>query len=233
MKNKLFKLISVICALLFMGILLDFNWAKFIKLKPFISVVLGMLILTVSQYKRTSRAEDLIAAAKWNLLFAGFLTTLMSILSFASITNIDKLSIRLFSEQLLPLLYSSILYLFIHMFFEASPPQHDKKASTVSILDIRDLTDTLISDQVFQAFELTNREKHVAAKLLDNASNKEIAAQLYISEATVKKHIQNIYQKLNAADRNSFREIYFESAKCKVAAAAMPVADPSYVEANV
>ena len=33
----------------------------------------------------------------------------------------------------------------------------------------------------------TNRKCHVALKLLENISNKEIASQLYISEATVKK----------------------------------------------
>lgn len=44
-----------------------------------------------------------------------------------------------------------------------------------------------------------------------NIPNKEIAAQLYISEATVKKHVQNIYQKFGATDRNSFQEIYIQS----------------------
>lgn len=219
MKARAPKLIGLLCYLLVMGIILDFNWAAFIKFKPLMSVILGMLILTISQYRKGYKIEDLITPAKWNLLFAGFLTTLMSILSFASAANIDRLNIALFSEQLLPLLYSSILYLFINLIFESSDPRANddfNETDSINAFEIKDLTNTLISDQVFQDFELTNREKHVAAKLLENIANKEIAAQLYISEATVKKHIQNIYQKINAADRNSFKKIYMTKAKDKI-----------------
>lgn len=67
-------------------------------------------------------------------------------------------------------------------------------------------------EKVFRAFGLTDRECHVAAKLMESSTNKEIAAQLYISEATVKKHIQNIYQKFQSSDRDSFRKIFREKA---------------------
>ena len=48
---------------------------------------------------------------------------------------------------------------------------------------------------------VTPRERHVLKLLALGASNKEIAEQLTISEATVKKHITSILQSLDLRDR--------------------------------
>ena len=48
---------------------------------------------------------------------------------------------------------------------------------------------------------LTPRERHVLKLLALGASNKEIAEQLSISEATVKKHVTSILQSLGLRDR--------------------------------
>jgi len=48
---------------------------------------------------------------------------------------------------------------------------------------------------------LTSRELDVLALIVKGNSNKEIAATLSISEATVKTHINNILSKLGASDR--------------------------------
>ncbi|SDX39653.1 LuxR C-terminal-related transcriptional regulator [Paenibacillus sp. CF384] len=48
---------------------------------------------------------------------------------------------------------------------------------------------------------LTGREKEVLALLMDGRSNLEIAAKLYLSETTVKKHLSHIYEKLEVRNR--------------------------------
>jgi LuxR family maltose regulon positive regulatory protein len=48
---------------------------------------------------------------------------------------------------------------------------------------------------------LTKRELELLANLAKRLSNKEIAAKLFISPETVKKHLNNIYGKLNVTSR--------------------------------
>jgi DNA-binding NarL/FixJ family response regulator len=48
---------------------------------------------------------------------------------------------------------------------------------------------------------LTDRERAVLRELVDGRSNREIAAALYIGEATVKTHLRNIYDKLGVSNR--------------------------------
>ncbi|MDM5154813.1 response regulator transcription factor [Bacillus sp. DX1.1] len=48
---------------------------------------------------------------------------------------------------------------------------------------------------------LTKREKEVLREIAKGRSNKEIAAELHITEQTVKTHVSNILAKLNVDDR--------------------------------
>lgn len=47
----------------------------------------------------------------------------------------------------------------------------------------------------------TDRERDVVKLLVRGASNKEIAAALFVSEGTVKNHVTNILEKLGVGDR--------------------------------
>ncbi|WP_455169045.1 response regulator transcription factor [Aegicerativicinus sediminis] len=51
---------------------------------------------------------------------------------------------------------------------------------------------------------LTNQEERISELIIQDKSNKEIAAELFISLSTVKTHIRNIYAKLEVANRQEF-----------------------------
>jgi DNA-binding NarL/FixJ family response regulator len=48
---------------------------------------------------------------------------------------------------------------------------------------------------------LTEREEEILRLIARGARDREIAEQLYISESTVKKHVQNVLRKLHARNR--------------------------------
>jgi DNA-binding NarL/FixJ family response regulator len=65
-----------------------------------------------------------------------------------------------------------------------------------------------------QAGLLSPREREVLDLVADGARNKEIAATLFISEFTVKRHVQNILEKLGLPSRRAaaaFHHAAFDS----------------------
>lgn len=52
-----------------------------------------------------------------------------------------------------------------------------------------------------EALGLTERERDVLRLIVQGRTNREIAAELYVSETTVKTHINHIFAKLGARDR--------------------------------
>ena len=61
--------------------------------------------------------------------------------------------------------------------------------------------DDLASQSWLDAASLTERETEVLRLLARARSNSEIARELFIGEATVKTHVSNVLQKLDARDR--------------------------------
>jgi DNA-binding CsgD family transcriptional regulator len=58
-----------------------------------------------------------------------------------------------------------------------------------------------LSEQTAQRFSLTQREQEMATLIAQGLTNKEIAFKLGISEATVRTHIYNLFQKVGAQSR--------------------------------
>lgn len=53
---------------------------------------------------------------------------------------------------------------------------------------------------------LTKRETEIGMLIMHGYSNQKIADELYISEATVKKHVSHIYEKTAVDGRKNFRK---------------------------
>ncbi|MGM1059048.1 helix-turn-helix domain-containing protein [Saccharothrix sp. Mg75] len=61
--------------------------------------------------------------------------------------------------------------------------------------------DTPTASAFCDGWSFTDRERHVAALLVEGLSNRRIARRLEISERTVKNHLHSIFYKLNVSDR--------------------------------
>jgi DNA-binding NarL/FixJ family response regulator len=57
--------------------------------------------------------------------------------------------------------------------------------------------------------QLTNREKEILEQLSKGLMYKEIAAQLFLSPETVRKHVYHIYEKLHVNNRVEAVNKYF------------------------
>lgn len=215
MKRQLNSILGLFCYLIVLGLLFDFKWILIVSPKPFFSVILGMIILTASQYKKECNKEDISVSLKWNVVFSSFLTTLTSILSSISTMRQSGMGNWNITESLLPMFYGSIIFLILNILLSDSEKKEVTKHHIETLLNFNDLMNTAFAQRIFIEYGLTNRECNVALKLLEDIRNKEIAAQLYISEATVKKHIQNIYQKFGATNSNTFKKIYIQSTDIK------------------
>lgn len=56
--------------------------------------------------------------------------------------------------------------------------------------------------------DLSPRQQQLARLIRDGLSNKEVAAQLNLSEQTVKNHVHRMLRKVGAADRATMAELY-------------------------
>jgi len=59
---------------------------------------------------------------------------------------------------------------------------------------------------IASGFNLTKREIQILKYLRDDIANEQIAAELYISEETVRFHIRNLLKKLGVKTRQDFGE---------------------------
>lgn len=66
---------------------------------------------------------------------------------------------------------------------------------------VRRLLKSDLFDENGHGFNLTKREREVLTALVDGSSNRDIAAQLCVSEVTVKHHVKSIFDKCGTSNR--------------------------------
>ena len=235
--GKWLRLAGILSYLSLLGILFQFNWNRMLQPAPLLSVLLGALVLTLSQRKKGERWRNLLWHLKWNAFVAGMLTSLFSIVTLLSNGRTEPATLSAFSDSLIPFFYASLFALPWHQRKESGdakcepeqlvelerPLDVESSAIHVSVPSSPPVLEALpewqqewlmtrrSAEAIHKILSLqgfTPRECHVAQKLLEDVPNRDIAESLYISESTVKKHIQNIFRKCGATDRRSFRKLF-------------------------
>lgn len=200
MTKQFKKLLGIGLFILLAVIIMGIDQKRLIDGRSLISIIVGAIILTLSQMNRKTSIKQIVAFARWNAFFAGILMTLL--LFLASIKDPEYQGGN-YLNVLIPLIYGSVFYLIIDWFLDQRPKMLEKN-------QVEDKPEVSIqhATEILTAKGFSPREVHVALKIIENCTNKSIASQLFISEATVKKHIQNMFRKCGAEDRASFVEMF-------------------------
>lgn len=96
----------------------------------------------------------------------------------------------------------SVSYNVHSQYLEKDLPSGGKHLFVIQVNPVRTQM-SLDEERIGTLFRLTNREKEILRFIFEGRKNVQIADTLYISEVTVKKHIQNICKKLHVHNRTA------------------------------
>ncbi len=193
MKKRLCFISAFVLYLALLTVLMRFDLTLMIQPVPFVCLAAGIVILTLFRFQKGMPIGKVLTFARWNALFSGALISLLSLLSAISKGAADTEKLL---QNLIPLIYGSIAYMLFSLALSFKNSDRNTASETAALFSAE------AALPVFKQKGFSERECHVALKLLEGLPNKQIASQLYISESTVKKHIQNLFRKCGAADRH-------------------------------
>lgn len=208
MKKILKKCAAVVCYLLLMFFFFDFQIEKLFDAKQFLIWLAGTGILLLPSLGEKTEAEtwgQRLQRMSQCCLWASFLESFLLCLAAMERTkDMEELLLEL-AFCLRPVLYGLCVWT---VFAEQSGGGRDRAESAESGM-LKEIT-VGESYVLFQKMGLTKRECEIAVLICQGMSNGEIAENLCISEATVKKHVSNIFEKLDCSRREQIRRKLFE-----------------------
>lgn len=203
MAKILKKLIAVAGYLFLMAFFFEFQVGKLFDVKQFLIWILGTGLLLAPSLGEKVRAEtrgQKYGRISWCGLWAGFLESFLLCLAALEQVKTAEELLPEFALCLRPVLYGVCIWTVFAEGQETGAPS-GRGGETGGFREIT----ASESYVLFQEMGLTKRECEIAILICQGLSNGEIAENLCISEATVKKHISNIFEKLGCSRRQQIR----------------------------
>lgn len=207
MTRILKKLAALTAYLVLMSFFLGFQIGKLIDSKQFGIWLLGTGLLLLPSFLEKTAKET--RRQKWQRavrcsFWAGLLESFLLCLGAMEQMKGTEAILPEFALCLRPVFYSVC----VCIIFAEQPKQREKPGECVEKGTFYEITASE-SYALFQEMGLTKRECETAILVCQGMSNGEIAEDLCISEATVKKHISNIFEKLGCSRREQIRKKLF------------------------
>lgn len=208
MRKSLKKCVAIVCYLLLMSTFFEFQLEKLFDWKQFLIWLSGTGLLLLPALGEKTEPEtwgQKLQRMSQCGLWASFLESFL--LCLAAMERAEG------AEGLLPelaLCLRPVLYgLCVWTVFAQRPVESAPRTESAGSGIMKEIT---VSESyvLFQRMGLTRRECEIAVLICQGMSNAEIGENLCISEATVKKHISNIFEKLGCSRREQIRGKLFE-----------------------
>lgn len=119
-------------------------------------------------------------------------------ISFISSGKQFKFIFHNYPSVMIGLVLASILIALIYIMIDKNRIKNLSKEIKETTTEKHDQFVSLLS-------ELTSRQKEVYEMILSGKSNKEIMAELFIEQSTLKSHINQLYKKLNIKSRKELK----------------------------
>ncbi|WP_073078164.1 helix-turn-helix domain-containing protein [Sporobacter termitidis] len=193
MSNPAVKAVILLVYLALLSLIMGFDFLRIVNLPFLVMVSSGGLLLALLGYRKGSGKWGYLQKLKIMLLFSGGLTAFLANIAFLSAGTPDGAELYAGAVQnFLPLFYGFLFYFILDLI--RVPQDGPEDGAPPPGGGAENLED----------YDLTRRELAVAREILLDLSNGEIAAKLYITENTVKKHVNHIFQKVGARNRTAF-----------------------------
>lgn len=208
-------ILTRLCAILFYIYLLlyAFHFRFFLlwDAKSLFLVCAGTLLLSSAGWRRTMKRRQFIETCAGCSMQAACMTAFVELFvrlstpppSLEQVVPTLALCCR-------PLLYGYLIHLVLQPDNRTAqaPVQNilAESAQTTGSPDIPSLSGQTLELALRQAF--SDKETEITLLVREGLTNKEIAERLFISDTTVKKHISNIFEKLQLTNREQLKHIY-------------------------
>lgn len=195
MKKRWKILFSILLYVLILAWVLQFDIFALISPVALLQLGAGVVILTIPFLRKGITKKELMSVIGQKGIEAGYIQTFLLLFG------------RLFSEKGYDELLSDIALCFrpvLYGFILSLTMMDEKEVAKTEMQEVGKQEPTY---EHFLDLGLTKREAQIAVLICKGLSNREIAEEFVISEATVKKHISNIFDKLGIEKREELKKV--------------------------
>lgn len=188
------KLAAVTGYVLLLCYFLGAKWTQLFDIRMIGLFFAGVLLLCIPFLGKNRKQVNWHEVIGSNALTAGYIEAFM--LLFSTMNTSELMREGLLCEMgldLRPILYGYILHIVL-----SRPPVPEKEENVLDPTKEQ-------PEPLWKSKELTRREREIAELAARGLSNREIAEELCITETTVKKHLSNIFEKLEINSRERLK----------------------------
>ncbi len=175
-----------------------------------IIIVSTFLLMLIFDYKKNTKDVN-ISRFKFNIFLVSTFLSMTQIFETIGSMN-DQLTMENVAEGFKPM----VIGVYVYMIFINLAQSYNLEVVNEELTlgtdenreEIKSETNVVNIKSKIKALKLTRRESEIFELLLLDLPNKEISDKLFIAEATVKKHVQNILKKAECGNRLELIEKY-------------------------